>query len=69
MIDEAKENELELENPTEHPKPQPALETFVPHPVRQARRRQPGVVSIGSYLEAETEAEKKRNDCWIWWNP
>ncbi len=62
MIDEAKENELELENPTEHPKPQPALETFVPHPVRQARRRQPGVVSIGSYLEAETEAEKKRND-------
>ena len=62
MIDEEKENELELENPTEHPKPQPALETFVPHPVRQARRRQPGVVSIGSYLEAETEAEKNRND-------
>ena len=62
MIDEEKENELELENPTEHPKPQPALETFASHPVRQARRRQPGVVSIGSYLEAETEAEKNRND-------
>ena len=42
--------------------PNPPWRHLLPHPVRQARRRQPGVVSIGSYLEAETEAEKNRND-------
>lgn len=61
MIEEAKENELELEEPVESPEIKPAAEASVSRPANRQSRRRPGVVSIGSHLEVETEAEKAQS--------
>lgn len=60
MNDEATKKELELEKTADDPNSQPISETPVSRPTRQARPRHPAVVSIGTHLEVETEAEKAR---------
>ncbi len=61
MIDETMENTSEtVKSPEDNPTKLTSVEQSVSQHARRVRRRQTGVVSIGTHLEVETEAEKAR---------